>query len=90
MDAFETPTLDADARRRIEDRLHSGRYASMREVMQAALGALDREEKAYDETLRRKVEGALDDPRPSIPAEEVFAELRSCRAEGVKDTRRDA
>lgn len=82
MDVSDTPLLDADAKRRIEERLRSGRYASVHEVMQAAFGALDREEKASDETLRRKVVEALDDPRPSIPADEVFADLRFQRAEG--------
>ena len=54
----------------------SGRYASMSEVVRAGLRALDREEAALDRMLKAKVEEALADPRPPIPMEEVFAELR--------------
>lgn len=75
-----TVTLGAQ-QRSLEARLSSGDYSSASEVMRAALRALDREDKAFDELLRRKVQEALDDPRPSIPAEEVFAELRRHRAE---------
>lgn len=67
----------------LEARLKSGAYASASEVMRAALRALDREDAALDELLRRKVEAALADPRPSIPADEVFARLRALAATGV-------
>jgi antitoxin ParD1/3/4 len=60
----------------LEARLASGVYGSASEVMRAALRALDREEAALDEILRRKVEDSLADGRPSIPAEEVFARVR--------------
>jgi len=60
----------------LEARLKSGAYGSASEVMRAALRALDREEAALDELLRRKVEASLADSRPSVPAEEVFARLR--------------
>lgn len=32
---------------------------------------------AYDEWLRSKVQAALDDPRPSIPHDQVMAEMRA-------------
>jgi antitoxin ParD1/3/4 len=48
--------------------------------MRAALRALDREEVALDEILRRKIEASLADPRPNVPAEDVFARLRSMSA----------
>ena len=56
--------------------LASGEYESMDEVIQDAVRALDRERAAFDEMLRRKVQEALDDPRPPIPIDEAFAELR--------------
>ena len=68
----------------VEKRLKSGDYGSASEVMRAALRALDREEAALDEILRRKVEASLADPRPSIPAEEVFARLRAHHANQMK------
>ena len=64
----------------LEARLKSGGYDSASEVMRAALRALDREEVALDEILRRKIEASLADPRPNVPAEDVFARLRSMSA----------
>jgi antitoxin ParD1/3/4 len=69
---------------RAEARVRSGDYASLSEVVQAGLRALDRE----DEWLRDAIQESLDDPRPSIPAEEVFAELRAYHAEQVKADKR--
>ena len=65
----------------LEARLESGAYGSASEVMRAALRALDREEAALDEILRRKVEASLADQRPSVDAEDVFARLHQLHAE---------
>lgn len=62
---------------RAEARVRSGAYASMSEVVRAGLRALDREEDALNQWIREKIQEAMDDPRPSIPAREVFAELRA-------------
>lgn len=75
---------------RVEARVKSGRYASASEVLRAALRALDREETAIDNWLRRQIEEALADPRPSIPAAEVFRELREHHARRVKKERDEA
>ncbi|WP_188912806.1 type II toxin-antitoxin system ParD family antitoxin [Aureimonas endophytica] len=61
----------------VDERLASGAYASDSEVVRAGLRALEREETALDEALRRMVQEALDDPRPSIPIEEAFERLRA-------------
>jgi len=74
----------------VDERLKSGAFSSASEVMRAALRALDREEAALDEYLRRKVEAALADPRRSIPAEKVFTRLRARHAKQVKAVRRGA
>lgn len=74
----------------VKARLKSGAYGSASEVMRAALRALDREEAALDEILRRKVESSLADPRPSIPAEDVFTRLRAHHAKQVKAKKRGA
>ncbi len=60
--------------------MKSGAYASASEVMRAAVRALDREEAALDDWLRRGVDETLADPRPSIPARKVFKKLRDHHA----------
>jgi antitoxin ParD1/3/4 len=60
---------------RVDARVNSGAYSSASEVVRAGLRALDREEEALNEIWRRKIQEALDDPRPDVPAEEVFERL---------------
>jgi antitoxin ParD1/3/4 len=74
---------------RVDARVQSGAYASVSEVVRAGLRALDREEAAVDSLLRAKVLEALDDPRPSIRADQVFAELRAHHVERLKASERD-
>jgi antitoxin ParD1/3/4 len=81
-----TVTL-GDLQEGVDARVASGRYASASEVLRAALRALDREENAFDSWLRRQIEESLADPRPSIPAEEVFKELREHHANRLKKER---
>jgi len=57
--------------------------------MRAALRALDREEAALDEYLRRQV-ALLADPRGSVPADKVFARLRAHHAKQVRAAKRGA
>lgn len=61
---------------RAEARVRSGAYASMSEVLRAGLRALDREEAVLDAVLKARVEEALNDPRPPVPIDAAFAELR--------------
>lgn len=70
----------------VDRRLASGDYASASEVLRAGLRALDREEAAINEYLRRKIQESLDDPRPSIPAEKAFAELRAYHERRMKES----
>jgi len=64
-------------RQSVEERIQSGSYASTDEVIQAGLHALEREEASRNEWLTKLAKDALADPRPSIPAEQVFRELRA-------------
>lgn len=75
---------------RVDARVKSGAYTSASEVIRAGLRALDREEEAIDEIWRRKIQEAYDDPRPSIPAEEVFRDLREHHAARMKARAREA
>ncbi len=74
----------------MEARVRSGAYASVSEVVRAGLRALDREEAALDAVLRQRVQEALNDPNPPIPADRVFEELRAYHAERLKNAGRDA
>ena len=78
-----TVTLGA-LRKRVEARVKSGAYASASEVVRAAVRALDREETAINDWLRQRVNEAFADPRPKVPAREVFKRLRHLHAEQVK------
>jgi antitoxin ParD1/3/4 len=73
----------------VEARVKSGAYASASEVMRAALRALDREEAAVDGWLRQRVDEAFADPRPNVPAEDVFKRLKSHHARRVKGRGRE-
>lgn len=68
----------------------SGDYDSASEAVRAALRALEREKEALDEIMRAKIREAIDDPRPSVPAATVFADLRAMHAEQVKADKRGA
>lgn len=78
-----TVTL-GDLLNRVEARVRSGAYASASEVVRAAVRALDREEAAVNDWLRQRVDEAFADPRPNVPAREVFKRLRDHHGGRVK------
>ena len=82
-----TVTL-GDLQERVETRVKSGAYASASEVMRAAVRALDREEAAIDDWLRQRVDEAFADPRPDVPAADVFKRIRKLHAETQRAERR--
>jgi antitoxin ParD1/3/4 len=82
-----TVTL-GDLQERVESRVKSGAYASASEVMRAAVRALDREEAALDAWMRQRVDEAFADPRPDIPADDVFKRLRKRHAARATARRR--
>lgn len=63
--------------RAAEDRVRRGDYASVSEVVRAGLRALEREEAALDEMMKRKVEEAMADPRPNLTMDEARASLEA-------------
>ena len=83
-----TVTL-GELQQRVRARVKSGAYASVSEVMRAAVRALDREEAAVSEWLRQRVDDAFADPRPSVPARDVFKRLRKHHAGHVKTARNE-
>ena len=74
----------------VDRRVASGDYESASEVIRAALRALDREEAVVDQVMREKIRASLADPRPDVPAEDVFARLRAHHRERTKGKRRGA
>src|SRR5208283_3927301 len=64
-------------RKAVEERVKTGSYASADEVIRAGLLALEREETATNEWLNGLAEESLADPSPSVPAAQVFRELRA-------------
>jgi antitoxin ParD1/3/4 len=74
-----TVTL-GDLKEHVDTRVRSGSYASASEVLRAAVRALDREDEALRNALSEEIERSLNDPRPSVPAEKVFARLRQRHA----------
>jgi antitoxin ParD1/3/4 len=64
-------------RQKVEDLVQSGSYASADEVIRAGLLALEREEEANNEWLTKLAEESMADPRPSVPAAQVFREMRA-------------
>ena len=79
MDALKnTVVVDLGAlRQSVEDRVKSGSYASADEVIRAGLLALEREEAGTNEWLAQLARESLADPRPSVPAAQVFRGLRA-------------
>jgi antitoxin ParD1/3/4 len=76
-----TVSLPAEQGRYIDKLVDSGTYASASEVVRAGLRALEERDSAVDRWLRTEVVQAYDeleaDPGSAVPAEKVFAELRS-------------
>jgi len=83
-----TVTL-GDLQAQVDGRVKSGAYASVSEVLRAAVRALDREDTAVTDWLRKQVDESLADPRPSIPARKVFKRLRGHHAARVKAARNE-
>ena len=83
-------TLPANLARAVRQKVESGAYASNSEVIREALRAWQEREMDRDQRLariRQDIEEAINDPRPSIPAEEVFARLRRAHKKTVSTRR---
>ncbi|MDX8492607.1 type II toxin-antitoxin system ParD family antitoxin [Mesorhizobium sp. VK22B] len=78
-----TPAMARMIREKVED----GSFGSASEVIRAALRAFQREEEEYAEriaSIRARVKASLEDPRPSVPMEEVDARLRELFAQRTR------
>jgi antitoxin ParD1/3/4 len=77
-----------DLQERVDAHIKSGAYATVSEVLRAGLRALDREEAVLETVLRQRVQEALKDQSPTIPADEVFAQLRAHHHDRMKVAKR--
>lgn len=76
MSAIKSVTVDLGPEHEaLERRLASGEYETADEVLREALRALDREDIFDVEEIRAMIDEADRDPRPPVPAAEVFARL---------------
>lgn len=76
MSAVKTVTVTlGEEQECLERRLASGEYDTADEVLREGLRALDREDAFDVEEVRAMIEEAERDPRPDVPASEVFARL---------------
>ena len=68
----------------------SGDFESHSEAVRAAVRALEREREAINAVWRAKIQEALADPRPPIPADEFFARMRAYHEHSVKAAKHGA
>ena len=65
--------------RLIREKVENGSFGSASEVIRAALRAFQREEEEHAEriaSIKARLKASIEDPRPPIPAEEVFRSLK--------------
>lgn len=80
-------TVTPAMKRVLEDRVASGQFASASELMREAFRAWQKQQDEHEERLasiRARVQKSMDDPRPSIPADDVFARLKAMHEQNLK------
>lgn len=73
-------TLPGDMARMVRQKVEQGAYASNSEVIREGLRLFQESEALREQKLawmRDKIEEARNDPRPSVPADEVFDSLET-------------
>ena len=80
-------TLTPEMNRIIKQRVEAGDFASSSELIREALRVWQKQEDEHQERLasiRARIQRSIDDPRPSIPAEEVFDRLKKLHKRNLK------
>ena len=80
-------TLTPEMNRLIKQRVEAGDFASSSELIREALRVWQKHEDEHQERLasiRARIQKSLDDPRPSVPAEEVFDRLKEMHQRNLK------
>jgi antitoxin ParD1/3/4 len=80
-------TITPAMKRTLEERVASGQFASASELMREAFRTWQRQQDEHEERLasiRARIQKSIDDPRPSIPAEDVFDRLTKMHERNLK------
>jgi antitoxin ParD1/3/4 len=80
-------TVTPAMKRTLEERVASGQFASASELIREALRVWQKLEDEHQERLasiRARIQKSIDDPRPGIPAEEVFDRLKEMHERNLK------
>lgn len=80
-------TLTPEMNRIIKQRVEAGDFASSSELIREALRVWQKREDEHNERLaaiRARIQKSIDDPRPSIPAEDVFDRLKEMHELNLK------
>ena len=80
-------TLTPEMNRLIKQRVAAGDFASSSELIREALHVWQKREDEHQGQLaliRARIQKSIDDPRPSIPAEEVFDRLKKMHEQNLK------
>ncbi len=73
-------TLPPDLIAKLDERVASGAAASAVDVVRDGLAALELEDARKLDALRAKIARSMNDPRPSIPADQVFDNIEKLLA----------
>lgn len=77
-------TLPPDLAAKVEERIASGAADDAVSIVREGLAALEAEDARKFEALREKIARSLNDPRPSVPADEAFSRVMKALAEYKK------
>ena len=73
----EPLTLPSDLAAKVQARIESGAESDPIDVLRAGLEALEAEDARRLAAIREKIARALADPRPSVPADEVYDRINA-------------
>ncbi|MEO6608197.1 MAG: type II toxin-antitoxin system ParD family antitoxin [Aestuariivirga sp.] len=80
-------TVTPAMKRVLEERVASGEFASASELMREAFRTWQKQQDEHQERLaviRARIQQSIDDPRPNIPAQDVFDNLKKVHEKKLK------